>query len=118
MADEQNRVWSETRQAWRKDTMGDAELGGSGYQTTMGAVARMRDMFVAEKDRPAFEQMLRTTGVGDHPEFLRMLHQAARFYDEPTLPPPNPRPPAGNGAKPGTRRLRDIYGQNRAERAG
>lgn len=117
MSDEQHRVWNETRQAWAKQVMGDPELGGSGYQTTMGAVARMRDLFVADKDRPAFEEMLRTTGVGDHPAFLRMLHQAARFYDEPTMPPPNPRPPASNGPRP-ARRLRDIYDQTRANAEG
>ncbi len=113
MADEQQRQFTNTRQTWAKQITQDQELGGSGYQTTMGAVARMRDLFVAEKDRPAFEQMLRTTGVGDHPEFIRMLHQAARFYDEPALPPPNPRPPQGNGQRP-SRRLRDVYDHPRS----
>jgi hypothetical protein len=77
----------------------------------------MRDLLVPEKHRPAFEQMLAATGVGDHPEFLRILHQAARLYDEPTLPPPNPRPPSGNGQRP-ARRLRDIYSQTRTNQEG
>jgi hypothetical protein len=117
MDSEQRRIWNETRQDWAKQVKNDAELGGSGYQTTMGAVARMRDLFVAAKDRPAFEQMLLTTVVGDHPEFLRMLHQAARYYDEPALPPPNPRPPANNGQRP-ARRLRDIYDHTRSNPEG
>jgi hypothetical protein len=114
---EMRRVWSETKQGWAKQTKGDPELGGSGYQTSMTAVARMRDLLVPEKHRPAFEQMLAATGVGDHPEFLRILHQAARLYDEPTLPPPNPRPPTGNGQRP-ARRLRDIYSQTRTNQEG
>lgn len=117
MDTEQRRVWAETRQGWAKKVLADPEIGGSGHQTAMGAIARMRDLLVAEKDRPAFEEMLRTTGVGDHPEFLRALHQAARYYDEPTLPPPNPRPPAGNGQKP-SRRLRDIYDHPRSSADG
>jgi len=112
MDSEQRRIWGETRQQWANEVRSDPELGGSGYQTTMGAVARMRDLFVPEGRRAAFEQMLATTGVGDHPEFLRMLHQAARYYDEPGVPPPNPRPPATNGQRP-ARRLRDIYSQTR-----
>jgi hypothetical protein len=85
VSDEQQRVFRETRAGWRKDILADKDLGGAGHQTAMGAVARMRDLFVPEKDRPAFEQFLRVTGAGDHPAFLRLLHQAARFYDEPSV---------------------------------
>jgi hypothetical protein len=109
----QRDVWNETKQGWAKKVLADPELGGSGYQTTMGAVARMRDLFVAENNRAEFEDMIRTTGVGDHPAFLRMLHQAARYFDEPSLPPPNPRPPQGNGQRP-SRRLRDVYDHPRS----
>ena len=100
MANEQQRIFAETRQNWAKEVLSDPEIGGSGHQTAMGAVARMRDMLVPEKERPAFEEFLRVTGAGDHPQFLKLLHQAARYYDEPTMPPPNPRPPPGNGQRP------------------
>ena len=113
----QRDVWNETKQGWAKKVLADPELGGSGYQTTMGAVARMRDLFVAENHRSEFEDMIRTTGVGDHPAFLRMLHQAARYFDEPSLPPPNPRPPQGNGQRP-ARRMRDIYDHPRSTTEG
>jgi hypothetical protein len=117
MAKRQVDVWNETKQGWAKKVLADPELGGSGYQTTMGAVARMRDLFVNEKNRAEFEDMIRTTGVGDHPAFLRMLHQAARYFDEPTLPPPNPRPAPGNGQRP-SRRLRDVYDHPRSSPEG
>ncbi len=113
MAQEQHRVFAETRQSWAKEVLSDPDIGGSGHQTAMGAIARMRDLLVPERDRPAFEQFLRVTGAGDHPQFLKLLHQAARYYDEPTLPPPNPRPPPGNGQRP-NRRLRDIYDHPRS----
>jgi len=113
MASEQHRLFAETRQGWAKQVLSDPEIGGSGHQTAMGAIARMRDMLVPERERPAFEEFLRVTGAGDHPQFLKLLHQAARYYDEPTLPPPNPRPPPGNGSRP-NRRLRDIYDHPRS----
>jgi hypothetical protein len=117
LANEQQRIFRETRQGWAKEILSDPELGGSGHQTAMGAIARMRDLFVPEKDRPRFEEFLRVTGAGDHPAFLKLLHQAARFYDEPTLPPPNPRPAPGNGRRPANR-LRDIYDHPRSTTEG
>jgi hypothetical protein len=117
MANEQQRIFRETRQGWAKEILSDPEIGGSGHQTAMGAIARMRDLFVPERDRPRFEEFLRITGAGDHPSFLKLLHQAARFYDEPSLPPPNPRPAPGNGRRP-TNRLRDIYDHPRSTSEG
>ncbi len=104
---EQHRIFAETRANWAKEVLADEQIGGSGHQTAMGAIARMRDLFVPEKDRPAFEEMLRVTGAGDNPAFLRAFHNAARFFDEPPMPPANARPSPNNGAGPA--RLRDVY---------
>ncbi len=108
VANEQHRVWNDTRKAWQTEVMADEQLGGAGFQTTMGAIARMRDLLVPEARRAAFDNFLQVTGAGDHPEFLRILHNAARIYDEAPMAPPNPRP-APNGGKPPTGRLRDMY---------
>lgn len=105
---EQQKVWYDTRRGWVTDVMADEELGGAGYQTTMGAVARMRDMLVADQHRAEFEQFLNTTGAGDHPAFLRILHNAARIYDEAPMPPPGARPTPDNG-KPRGNGLRSLY---------
>ena len=100
---EQQRVFSETRQGWRNEIKSDPELGGSGYETNMKAVARMRDMLVPKEHRASFDKFLRVTGAGDHPEFIRVLLRAAKFYDEPAPNPPGPgfKPPADIGRKPG-----------------
>lgn len=103
----QHDVWNGTREKWRNAVESDAELGGSGFQTTMGAVARMRDMAVSPKNRAEFESFLTVTGAGDHPAFIRMMKNFARFYDEPGLPPPNAQPTPGNGKPPGKRSLYD-----------
>lgn len=105
---DQHRVFSETRAAWRQQIMADDQLGGAGHQTTIAAVARMRDLLVPEQNRDAFNQFLRVTGAGDHPEFLRVLHNAARHFDEPAVPSqqggplPNRGQPSGGG-------LRSLY---------
>lgn len=104
----QHKAFNETRSKWANEVRADPELGGAGHQTAMTAVARMRDLFVAEKDLPAFNEFLRVTGAGDHPQFLKLLHNAARHFDEPPLPPPNPRPPKDIGKAPSSR-MRDLY---------
>lgn len=104
----QVKAFNETRRGWVNQVMGDEELGGAGYQTTMGAIARMRDMLVPEKHLGEFNDFLKVTGAGDHPAFLRMLHAAARIFDEAPMPPPGPKPPPNLG-KPQGRGLRSIY---------
>jgi hypothetical protein len=120
VADNQRKIFYETRDGWRKEIMADPILGGSGHQTTAGAVARMRDLLVP-KDMlqprkfddgsprlSTFDEFLETTGAGDHPALWHVLHNAARYLDEPAPPPPNARPTATNG-KQGPARVRDLY---------
>ena len=101
--DEQIKAFNETRKGWRTQVMADEQIGGSGYQTSMGAIARMRDMLVPESDRASFEEFLKYTGAGDHPAFLRLLHNAARYFDEPGIAPPNPQPTKDAGRPPNRR---------------
>lgn len=115
----QVRVFNDMRADWRKEIMADSQIGGAGYQTASGAIARMRDMFVsrAEYGSPEWNadmkdmvDFLRTTGAGDHKAFHRLLHNVARAFDEPGMPPPNPRPPLDVGKNPNKPNgLRGIY---------
>lgn len=123
----QHATFNDMRAGWNKDILADEVLGGAGHVTAMRAVARARDALVpAELTQPTialadrngnplrdaqgnpvkiseFEQFLRVTGAGDHPIFMRILHNAARFVDEPQHAdlPPNIRPTATNGRAPG-----------------
>ena len=107
----QYEVFNDTRKSWRGEVLADEQLGGSGHQTTMRAIARMRDRFVPENRREAFNTFMRVTGAGDHPEFLRLLHNVAGAFDEPTLPSPNPKPPPDLGRKPGASKTAILYGK-------
>lgn len=100
---EQHRVFNETRSAWREQVKSDEQLGGAGHQTAMAQIGRMRDTLVAPERRAAFDEFLRVTGAGDHPEFLRILHNASRRFGEPSASVPSAKPPSP------PRRLRDLY---------
>lgn len=97
---EQWRVFGEMKQQWADATKSDPQLGGAGYQTSMTAVARMRDLLVPEGNREAFNKMLADTGIGNHPEFLRVLHNAARYFDEPAVQTFQPQPVSDRASGP------------------
>lgn len=115
---DQHRAFADMRSAWREQVRGDAELGGAGHQTAMAAVARMRDLLVPAARRDAFNDFLRVTGAGDHPEFLRILHAASRLYDEPAVPPAPHRPPPNIGKPPRGGRAGAVYDHPTSQRIG
>jgi hypothetical protein len=106
-------TFNKTKADWEKVWMADAEIGGAGYQTSIAAIARARDLLISSHkvgtpqylaDRKAFDEMLAVTGAGSHPAFGRLLHNAARFVDEPQAAeiPTNIKPPANIGRAPGS----------------
>lgn len=106
---DQWKVFNDTKVGWRKQVQADPELGGAGYRTEMAKVAQVRDAFVssAKPGTPAYEQhmqefkdFLRVTGAGDHPAFIRLLHNAFPALRRPDPPPPEPKPAPGNGKAP------------------
>lgn len=109
----QHAAFNAMRDGWNTDILKDEEFGGAGHATATKAVARARDALVSsakpgskqyQADYQAMETFLRITGAGDHPVFWRILHNAARFIDEPQIEdiPKNPRPVATNGRAPGS----------------
>jgi hypothetical protein len=116
--------WSsfrKTNEDWRTQVMADPLLGGAGHKTAMAAVARMRDMAVSnhkpgtpehEADRRSFDDFLKSTGAGNHPAFLRMMHNFSRAFDEPAMPPADIRVPKDIGRAPGDRRSRMYPSMN------
>ena len=111
----QHATFNKMRDDWNKLVLSDEEFGGAGHQTAARAVARMRDQFVSSeppgtprytRDLAEFETFLRVTGAGDHPSFWRFLHNVAAAFDEPGLPPVDPRPAKTNGQNPSRSRDR------------
>jgi ElaB/YqjD/DUF883 family membrane-anchored ribosome-binding protein len=94
-SNEQHRIFNEQVEAWRTQSMGDEQFGGAAWKTSSKAIARARDAFVSrhpfgsdeyKAERQEFINMLDYSGVGNHPAMLRMLHNVARFVDEPAPP--------------------------------
>jgi hypothetical protein len=114
LAQEQRRVFNQTRKDWRTQVMADVEIGGAGNQTAMAQIAKMRDVAISSakpgtdkynQDKAEFDHFLAATGAGDHPAFLRMLHNLANHYAESTAPVSEGiKPPPGHGQNPNARR--------------
>lgn len=117
LAQQQLDVFAQTRADWRKRAMGDEEIGGAGWRTTEIAIAEMRDLFVTEPHRKAFNDFLRSTGAGDHPEFHRFLWNVSRKFSEPAPTSAPFRPPADIGRAPGAGgRRATIYDHETSQR--
>jgi hypothetical protein len=95
VSNEQRRIFNEQVDSWRTQAMGDEQFGGAAWKTSSKAIARARDAFVSRHafgsdaynaERQEFIQMLDYSGVGNHPAMLRLLHNVARFVDEPAPP--------------------------------
>jgi hypothetical protein len=117
----QHDTFDQYRAAERARVMADPEIGGSGHATAMTAIAKMRDLFASsakpgtekyERDMAEFNDGLRTTGAGDMPWLLRLLHNVARRFDEPIAPSVSYRPPPDIGRRPtATNRRQAMYGE-------
>lgn len=130
--DKSNRsAFNDIRRENRKAIMADPVLGGSGHQTTAGAVARMRDMLTPSEmlaprknndGSPRLseaDEFFELTGAGDHPVFWHILHNAARYLDEPQAAslPANVRPQGNSKSvspRPPKSRLRELYDNPRS----
>jgi hypothetical protein len=109
----QHATWRDTVKGWSNRTKGDGELGGSGYETTMQAAARMRNMLVSsakpgtakyKQDMTEFQEFDAATHASSHPALIRILNNAARYLDEPQAHelPVEIKPAKGNGKPPGS----------------
>ena len=103
----QHQAFSQMREGWANQIKSDPIMGGSGFETTQAAVARMAQRFVPSEDIPAFNELLRVTGAGDHPAFWRMLNNVAKVFDEPHMAPVPNNPPRDRGNPRGSGSIYD-----------
>lgn len=105
----QNKVWVDMRAEWRKQCLADPTIGGNNWNEAQGAIADLRDHFVSDykptdpryaKDMAAFDELLRVTGVGDHPVFNKFLYRVGSVLREPRAPAAGANPTPTNGKKP------------------
>jgi hypothetical protein len=74
MQDQATEAQAEMRKEWRDQIHADEEIGGDAFKTAAAAGKR----FVSEFGTDEFKELLDVTGLGDHPEMLRVFARAGR----------------------------------------
>lgn len=77
----QQQAWEDTRTSWKQEIEKDADLGGARYEQTQTNMAKVLDSL----GTPALRDFLNESGLGDHPEMVRLLAKAGAALGEDTL---------------------------------
>lgn len=77
LAEEQLKTWDDTLEEWKTSSKSDKEFGGIDFDKNL-AVA---NEFLATTSK-AFKDMLKATGVGNHPEMIRVAWKIGQMMKE------------------------------------
>lgn len=116
LAEQQHMAFANTRKEWRTQIAADEEIGGAGSKTALMNAASARDSLLFDADPKVrvenhrkFNDMLRLTGAGDHPEFVRAFARAGQRFGEPAVPAIQGKPTANHGKAPNARKMGVLY---------
>ena len=76
-----NEQITQIREGWKQSSIADKEFGGDNYEANAAIAAQARDTFGSE----AFKSLLKDSGVGDHPEFIRFCLNVGKAISPDTL---------------------------------
>jgi hypothetical protein len=84
-------AWQTQTDGWRESFINDPEIGGKRQETTI----RLANEFIdthggTPENKAAFREVMKNTGLGVHPEVLRLLANAMNGYREGRPVPANP----------------------------
>jgi len=65
----QQTAWQDQLASWRDEASSDPDIGGAKFQENIGLAKKGLDVFGNEK----LKEALNTSGMGNHPEVIRML---------------------------------------------
>jgi len=85
LAQQQQQVWTQTREQWVSEFKDDPEIGGNRCDTTLarcGAMVELYGRSVGPQQEQALRDAMTLTGAGDHPELLRFINWAAGYAIE------------------------------------
>ena len=85
LAQQQQQVWTQTREQWVSEFKDDPEIGGNRRDTTLarcGAMVELYGRTVGPQQEQALRDAMTLTGAGDHPELLRFINWAAGYAIE------------------------------------
>lgn len=69
------------RQAWAEAAQADSELGGENFQANLAVAAKGLKAYAS----PALIELLDTSGLGSHPEIIRVFHNIGQTVSEDTI---------------------------------
>lgn len=101
-----SNAWQQQTDGWRESFINDPEIGGKRQETTI----RLANEFIdthggTPESKAAFREVMKNTGLGVHPEVLRLLSNAMNRYSEGKPLPANP------PARPSATRPQRMYGK-------
>lgn len=76
--EQQLSAWKKTVDDWATDTKADKEIGGDRFNENLGVAKRALDQFGSAE----LNQALVTSGMGNHPEFIRFAMKVGRGMTE------------------------------------
>jgi hypothetical protein len=83
-----SQAGEELRADWAKQTMADKEIGGAKLEESKAMAARAMARFLPQnEDGQRFRTFLNESGLGNHPEMMRMLSRAGRELGEASADP-------------------------------
>ena len=80
-AQSQQDQWAAINEQWKTDVKSDAELGGPAYDEALGRAK----VALKAYGTPALMEALVSTGMGNHPEFIRMFSRVGKAMGEDNL---------------------------------
>ncbi len=63
---------------WEADARADKELGGDKFDANLGVAKKALDAFASSE----FKTLLKESGLGNHPEVIRMFHRVGKAISE------------------------------------
>lgn len=83
IAAHQAEVVAQAKTQWADDSKADKEFGGDKLQESLAVAFKARDAFAS----PELRALLDETGLGNHPEVIRMFYRAGKAISEDTFTP-------------------------------
>lgn len=75
------KAWAEQNEAWKKQVQDDKDIGGPKLKETIAHAKR----FVAKFGTPALTKLLDDSGLGNHPDAVRLFAAAGKALAEDTV---------------------------------
>ena len=72
---------AQARESWADESRADKEFGGDAFNENLAVAKRAVDAYAS----PALKTLLNQTGIGNHPEFIRMMWKAGQSISEDRL---------------------------------